>query len=84
MSELTRWPDATWAPLVRGQRVTVTHGEWSGEFRVTGIALGSNGAETYTLEPAANVDEREAPAEYCNVCENCPCLGNHPADEDLG
>jgi hypothetical protein len=22
------------------------------------------------------------PDEYCNICENFPCLGNHPANED--
>lgn len=59
-AELTRWPDSPWAPLVRGQRVTVTHGGFAGEFRVTGISPNGDGGETYTLEPAAEVDARLA------------------------
>lgn len=53
---VTRLPDASWAPLVRGQRVTVHAREW----RVTEADTAPDGTETYTLEPAEVVDEREA------------------------
>jgi len=53
---VTRMPDATWPRLVRGQRVTAHGREW----RVTEAETSPDGAETYTLEPAGVVDEREA------------------------
>jgi len=57
--ELTRWPGSPWPVLVRGQRVTVTHGDgFSGEYRVTEVHPHGDGSETYTLEPAADVDAR--------------------------
>lgn len=57
--ELTRWPDSAWPLLVRGQRVTINHGDWGGDFRVTDVKRDKNGTETYTLEPAADVDARD-------------------------
>lgn len=58
---LERPPDATWAPLVLGQRVTITRGDWSsGEHRVTDIRFREGGSETYILEPAEAVDARLA------------------------
>jgi len=60
--EITRWPHSQWTPLVRGQRVTINHGDWSGEFRVTDVTPGGDGSEAYALEPAADVDAREAAA----------------------
>lgn len=54
--ELTRWADSPWPRLVRGQRVTVTHGDFTAEYRVTEVEPNGDGVETYTLEPAADVD----------------------------
>lgn len=56
---ITRLPGCSWEPLVRGQRVTINHGDFSGDFRVTDVQPSDDGSETYTLEPAADVDARD-------------------------
>ena len=58
--ELTRYAGSGWEPLVRGQRVTITHGPaFSGEYRVTDVVPHEDGGETCTLEPASAVDARD-------------------------
>lgn len=66
-------------PLTYGQRVTVTHGDFTGAFRVTGISYGMNGPETYQLEPAGVIDAREtAEREARNAA--LPAIGEDPRD----
>jgi hypothetical protein len=80
---ITRPHDAPWERLVRGQRVTITHGDWSSaEMRVTDVITHVNGDETYVLEDAAITDaeieaRRQADrARYSS--ETCP--DGEPAD----
>ena len=54
---ITRPHDAPWERLVRGQRVTVTHGDWSSAgMRVTDVITHHDGDETYVLRDAATTD----------------------------
>ncbi len=60
---LTRPHDAPWDRLVRGQRVTITAGEWSSaEMRVTDVITHYDGGETYVLRDIT-VTEAELAAE---------------------
>jgi hypothetical protein len=74
---ITRPHDATWERLVRGQRVTITHGDWSSaEMRVTDVITHFDGDETYVLQDAAFTDakiarQRQAAAAFYRS-ETCP------------
>ena len=83
--ELTRWAESDWEPLVRGQRVAVTHGDFKGWYQVTEVTPNPGGGETYALRGAPPPGEpiRDLPSgghvdEYCFACGNCPCTGGHP------
>lgn len=83
--ELTRWADSAWEPLVRGQRVAVTHGDFKGEFQVAEVTPEPDGRVTYALRPAPPPGEpigdpasSGAVDDYCFACGNCPCAGDHP------
>jgi siroheme synthase (precorrin-2 oxidase/ferrochelatase) len=55
---ITRPHDAPWERLVRGQRVTITHGDRSSAaMRVTDVIAHHDGGETYVLRDAAITDE---------------------------
>ena len=54
---ITRYRDSPWERLTRGQRVTITHGDWtSAEMRVTDVITHHDGDETYVLRDAAVTD----------------------------
>lgn len=82
--EMTRWAGSDWEPMVRGQRVTVTHGDFTGEFQVTEVTPNPGGGETYALQPApppgqpiGDLPSRGNVDEYCFACGKCPCTGGH-------
>lgn len=58
---ITRWRDSPWERLLPGDRVAITHGDWSSaEMRVTEVIAHVNGDETYVLEDAAITDAQIA------------------------
>ena len=66
---ITRYRDSPWERLVRGQRVTITHGDWqSAEMRVTDVITHYDGDETYVLRDAA-ITDAELEAEKAKFTE---------------
>ena len=84
---ITRPHDAPWERLVRGQRVTVSSGDWSSaEMRVTDIIAHYDGGETCVLRDAATTDaELEAErAAFMKMMTSFASCGNCRPTQDAG
>lgn len=76
---ITRWRDSPWPRLAVGDRVTVSHGDWSSaEMRVTKVIPHVNGDETYVLrDPAVTDGELEAEeAQFTAMMRSISSCGN--------